>query len=648
MRISTIAALSALSCAHAGALHAQNVIMLDEVIVSGGLTPVEARAYGRAFSIVTADEIEARQLREVSEVLRALPGVAVSRTGGSGGPTQVRIRGSEGNHVLVLVDGVEVSSPQNGEYEFAGLLAADIERVEVLRGPQSSLYGSNAMAGVISIITKGGRRNSFDTGAEVEGGTNESGSLLAWARGGTDKFDASLSLAASHDGGFDISGDPGGADDTNDNLTLNLKANGDIAEDARIGGTFRFTDRDSDADQFNFGAATVDGLVTDSDDSLKQREIFISLYADFDAFGGRLEHGPRATFMSVDTKNFAAGAKSSDTEGERFKLSYQGTVALDGAPLAAADHRLTLLGEFESETFENVDPALIISPSQLGEQSRDLFGFAAEYRGSFFEALDIQLGLRHDFNDKFKDATTFSAGASYHFASIGARLHASLGRGVTNPTFFEQFGFIPATFVGDPSLKPEESFGWDVGVEQRLWDDRVLFDVTYFNERLKNEIITVFGPAPTFLSAPANAPGKSDRQGIEIGLSVTPLDGLDLQGTYTYTDAEDAAGLREVRRPEHEGSLGATYRFAGDKAMIGADMRFVMDNYDTDFTSASFGAAQAKLDDYAVFGVRASYRFSDNAEVFGRIENLTNRDYAEVDGYNTRGITGFAGVRLRW
>ncbi|MEL6794857.1 MAG: TonB-dependent receptor plug domain-containing protein, partial [Pseudomonadota bacterium] len=369
-----------------------------DVVVSGGLTPIAADELGRANSVVTSEEIERRQIREVSEVLRALPGVAVSRSGGPGGLTQVRIRGSEANHVLVLIDGVEVASPQGGEYDFAGLLAADVARVEVLRGPQSALYGSNATAGVISITTKKGRRNSFAYGASVEGGTNESGDVSAFVRGGAEQYDVSLSVAARRDGGFDVSGDPGGEDDEDENITVNLRANGDIAADVRVGGTFRFTDRESDFDQFNFGAADSAGLVTDQNNFLQQREIFASLNAEFDGFGGSLRHGPKAQFTSVLSDNFTDGVNDSSTRGERLKLGYQGTVALDGAPIDAANHTLTLLGEFEHEEFENRDPALVFDPSQLGVQERDLFGFAAEYRGTFFDRLDIQLSARHDFN----------------------------------------------------------------------------------------------------------------------------------------------------------------------------------------------------------------------------------------------------------
>lgn len=216
---------------------------------------------------------------------------------------------------------------------------------------------------------------------------------------------------------------------------------------------------------------------------------------------------------------------------------------------------------------------------------------------------------------------------------------------MTNPTFFEQFGFNPSTFLGNPNLDPEENFGFDLGVEQTFLDGRAVLDVTYFNETLDNEIVTNFDPV-TFVGTPANAAGKSDRQGVEVTGSIEVIDGLNLSASYTYTDSEDAANMREVRRPEHEGSVKIDYTFLNGAATIGGDVRFVFDNFDTDFTAASFGANQVKLDDYAVFTIYGSYRFNDNALIYGRIENLTDENYEELDGFATRGITGFAGVRL--
>lgn len=617
----------------------------EDVIVSGSRTPIAASAFGRANSVITAEEIERRQIREVAEVLRSLPGVSVNRTGGPGGLTQVRIRGAEANHVLVLIDGVEVSQAQSGEYDFAGLLTSDIERIEVLRGPQSALYGSNASSGVISITTKRGQRNSFSAGGALEGGSNGTAMIEAYMRGGGEDFDVSFSGAFRRDGGFDVSETPGGKSDTDRNFTLNSAANFSVTDALLVSGTVRFTDRNTDADRFNFGAATRAGLVTDANDYLDERQFYASLGAQLETFGGRVVHKARLDYTDVASKNFASGAPSSDTVSDRLKAGYQATVALDAQRVDTASQTLTLATEWEREGFQNKDANLVFNVTQLARQQRQLFGFSAEYRGSFFDALDIQLGLRYDINDDFENALTYSAGVSYFVDATGTRLHGSVGTGVTNPSFSEQFGFIPASFIGNPNLKPEENFSWDVGIEQGFLNERIVLDVTYFQDRLKDEIVSVFDPM-TFLSSPENQNGISRRQGVEVSANMEPVDGLTVRASYTWLNASDPNGQVEIRRPRHEAGVNIAYAFLNGAAVVSADGRFVAGNFDSDFTAASFGAARTRLQDYFLLDVAGSYQMNETVQINLRVENVTDADYEELDGFGTRGITGFGGVRL--
>lgn len=622
-------------------------LLLDEIVVSGGRTPIGAQAYGRANSVVTAEQIEERQLTEVSEVLRALPGVSVSRTGGPGGATEVRLRGAESNQVLVLIDGIEVAGPETGTYDFGGLLAADIARVEVLRGPQSSLYGANATAGVISIITRRGARDSFHYGGSIEGGTDETANIEGYLRGGGKNYDASLSLVRRRAGGFDVSDSPHGHPDRDRNVTFNAKGNVDVSEDFSLGATFRYTDRKSDFDGFAYGAATKAGLVYDENNFLKQRAVSASVHSKLKAFGGRVEHLARFDVADITSLNFTDATRDANVHSDRLRGSYQATVALDAPDVEQANHTLTLAGEWKRETFRNVEADLVFDPSQLNEEQRNLFGLTAEYRGNLFDALDVQIGLRHDVNDDFKDTTTFSAGLSYRLKQTDTRLHASIGTGVTNPTFYEQFGFIPATFIGNPDLKPEENFGWDVGVEQSFLNGRAVIDITFFQERLKNEITTVFLP-PDYLSMPVNFDGTSHRHGIEVTASYTPIDKLTFDVSYTWVDAHDANNQIEVRRPRHEGRLGARYSFLGGDAAISASARFVAGNHDFDYTAASYGADVVRLGDYVVVDIAGSYKVNDRIELTARVDNLTDTHYEELYGYASAGITAYAGVRVRF
>lgn len=630
-----------------GTAAAESVLNLPELVISGGFTPIERENYGRSSSIITAEEIEKRQIKYAADALRALPGVAVSRTGSTGGLTQVRIRGAEASHTLVLIDGVEVNTPEDGEFDFSSLTASDIERIEVLRGPQSSIYGSNALGGVISITTKSAERTGVEFGGALEGGSDETVAGDAFVRYRNERATLSLSAAALRAGGHDVSDDEGGEDDEDRNITLNAKGSFQATDWLNFGGTLRYTDRESDFDDFLFAAPNEQGLVFE-DDLRNDEQIFVaSGHADLDTFDGRLAHRLQAGYMETDTQRRDEGAKTSDQTSDRVSLLYTATVGIDGETVQDSDHRLTLAGEFERESFVNNDALLVSDPSQLQEQERTLFGLVAEYQTTLFDRLDGQFAIRQDFNDDFEDETTYSAGLSYFEAHTKARLHGSIGTAVQNPSIFEQFGFIPAEFNGNPDLTPEKSFGWDIGIEREFWNGRALVDVTYFNQDVEDEISTIF-PAPDFIATPINQDGDSTRQGIEVTAFVEPIDNLSLSLSYTYTDADDFDDQIEVRRPRHEAGWSGTYTFLGGDASVTVDGRYVAKNTDLDFRAPFTTGNRVELDDYVLLNVAGSYKVTESTEVFGRVQNALDTDYQEIFGYNTPGITAFFGVRARW
>jgi vitamin B12 transporter len=338
------------------------------------------------------------------------------------------------------------------------------------------------------------------------------------------------------------------------------------------------------------------------------------------------------------------GDATSDTTGERFTVRAKTTYAIDDRPVRQSDQTITGALEWQRETFQANDPDLVFDPSQLDKRERDLASVVLEYRQRFASGLDLQLGLRHDDNDGFKDATTYSAGLSYLFLSTDSRLHASLGTGVKNPTLFEQFGFIPDQFQGNPDLEPENSRGWDVGIEQTFAGGNAVIDLTYFDDRLEDRIATDFTMFPF---SPFNEPGTSRRKGLELAGLFTISENLDVTLDYTYLDAKDADGDREVRRPRHEGSLALNYKMSNGRTRLTAAARHVADNLDIDFTAPSFGTERVKLDDYTVVDLAVAHDISPKLELFGRIDNLFDEDYQEINGYAAQPLTFFAGIRGR-
>ena len=616
------------------------VTKLDRILVTDGRTPVEQEKSGRAFTVITGEQLERNQVRYVADALRLVPGFAVSRSGSVGGLTQVRVRGAESNHLLVMIDGVEASETSAGEFDFGSLIVDDIDRIEVLRGPQSAFWGSNASAGVVNIITKRGERDGFTVDARSEAGTG--GTFLGGVglRGGGENYDVAFSGTCRRSNGFNIS-HFGNEEDGDRNTTLNGKFTVDLSPDLTVDGTLRYVDQRNEYDDqgFSFPSAPTQGLVIDTDDETALREFFGSVGASHVSLDGALTQKARFTGGDTRREYFEHGEETSSDDGNRYNGSYQATYALDTPGLLEARHQFTGGYEWERETF---------APSHLTETfSRETNSVVGEYRGDFLDQVYINAGIRHDFNDRFEDATTWTLSGAWKVPNTAMRLHASVGTGVTNPTFFEQFGFVPDTFIGNPDLVPEESLGWDVGIEQGFFDGALVADITYFNQNLTSEIATVFDPE-TFRSRPVNRDGESKRQGVEVSATVDFFNGLTATATYTYTDATEqtfAGGprLREIRRPEHAGSLSAAYTFHEDRARVFGEIVFNGEMEDVAFVPSL--PPQVTLAPYTVVNIGASFELTEHLEAYGRVENLFDEDYQEVFGYNTQGQTAFLGLK---
>ncbi len=621
-----------------------DVTLLDRILITDGLTPVEQEKSGRAFTVITGEQLEKNQVRYVADALRYVPGFAVSRTGSFGGQTQVRVRGAEANHLLVMIDGVEASETSSGEFDFGSLLVDDIDRIEILRGPQSTFWGSNASAGVVNIITKRGERNGFRTTARSEIGSDGTALVAGSFSGGGENYDLAVGGAFRRTDGFNIS-DFGDEKDGDRNTTLNGKFNVDVSEALTLDATLRYVDRKSDVDPQDFSTlpdwspGPNYGLVIDGDDWTATQEFFGSVGATHVSLDGALTQKARFTASDTHRDNFSVG-DTSWNDGSRYKGTYQASYQLDTPDFLDAKHQFTGGYEWQREMF---------TPSHLDETfERESNSLAAEYRGEFLDQFYVNAGVRRDFNEGFGDATTYSLSGAWIVPDAQTRLHASVGTGVTNPTFFEQYGYIPSTFEGNPDLIPEESFGWDIGVEQGFFDRVLVVDVTYFNQDLTNEIDTVYSGPPNYMSSPINRGGESKRQGVEVSATVDFFNGFTATATYTYVNATEqtvANGpqLREVRRPMHSGSLTAAYVFHDDRARVFGEAVFNGKMEDVAFVPSL--PPRVTLDPYTVVNVGGSFKFTDDLEGYARVENIFDEEYQEVFGYNTQGRTAFMGLR---
>jgi vitamin B12 transporter len=579
---------------------------------------------GTSVTIIGRDTLAARQTRFVAEILRDAAGVSVNRPGPEGGLTSVRMRGTEANHVLVLFEGADISDPFQGEFDFSGLTADGIERIEILRGPQSALYGSDAVGGAINILARQGSGNT-DGSLRAEGGDEGTWGLNGTAGSGRDGWD--IFAAGSHyaSPGSNVSRFGSEKDGTRFSTAL-VNAGFRPAPGFELRGFLRLVDirAENDAQDFGFPARPTQGLVIDTDDVSLTRQVQAVLSASYtdELWQAKLT----GALVRAERDSLTNGIATFLTEGSRDALAASVSRRFISGE---ADHRLTLAADWKRETFRNV-PTGAPGP-QHNRRTLETSGLVAGY-DLLWGAAGFGASLRHDFNERFGDAGTWCVQASYSFET-GTRLRASAGTGIKAPTNFELFGFNPTSFIGNPDLKPERSTGWDAGIEQSVLDGRGRLELTYFRATLRDEIFTAF--LPGFVSSPRNRTTDSEQQGIEAALTLALADGFRLDAAWTWLDAKEN-GVEEVRRPEHSGSLSLSYDFAGDRASLGATLRYAGSQQDSEFVNAT-PQTRVTLPAFTTVNLYARYALSDALAIEGRVENLFDEDYEESFSYRSPG-----------
>ncbi|WDA39969.1 TonB-dependent receptor plug domain-containing protein [Erythrobacter sp. BLCC-B19] len=581
--------------------------------------------------VITADELEARQTRDIADVLRDVPGVAVA---GVAGQTQIRLRGSEANHVLVLVDGIEVSDPFAGEFDVGTLQAEPGARVEVLRGQQSALYGPDAIGGVVAYESASGRgRPGF--AARLEGGLDNTinGALRYGAYG--DSWDAALSaVVVSTDGQPNARN--GTRDIGRDSYTLAGKGSVAVSDTLTLRAAARFIRTEGQSNDSNFDTTSPTfGFIIDSPGTgFTNEAVYALVGARLETLEGRWTHDLSAQIADVSRETFGPFGTSSSSEGDRVKASYVSALRIAG------EHNLTFAADYEVEGFRNTTPGGF---AFNGRREIEQVGLVGEYRYAG-EAFDFSAALRHDINDLFQDATTFRVGAGYRITET-TRLRAAAGSGVKNPGFFELYGFVDGRFIGNAALRPEKSTGWEVGLDQQL-GDYASVAVTYFDSELEGEIFTTF-PPPTFIATPANRATESQQRGVEVSLNARLADQWSLDAAYSYLDAEEN-GVEEVRRPQHIASAALTWTAPGDKASATLVVRHNGATPDVAFTDPSFVPVRVQLDDYTLVNLNARVKLTDSLSAFARVENLLDETYEQVFSFVSPGRSAVVGVEARF
>ena len=614
------------------AAHGQTASALPEMVVTATRIPTPVDRIGNAITVITEAQIRERQTTSVADILRTVPGISVTRSGaGIGTLTQLRIRGAEANQTLVLIDGVEVNDPSGGsEFDFGNLLVSGIARIEILRGPQSALYGSDAVGGVINIMTKRGAGEPSGY-ASIEGGSFRTGRADAGVSGGSERVSYALYATGYRTDGISIASRKRGFNES-DGYNQQL-AGGRLAlaptENLQIDFVGRWSQAHAEND--GFSQTTSPNIAIDSDDDTLFRQQSGRVQASLDSFGGAWQHILGASAVDV-RRNFRTNdAETSLLKGRKRKLDYQTSLLYATNSLAPADHSTILGVEHEVEH--------VVNQNAFADLDRELTtdSIFAQQGITLWDSLTLTAAGRHDWNTLFEDDTTWRLSGAYMLRETGTKLKASYGTAVKAPTIFELFGFS-SMFQGNPDLVPERSRGWDAGIEQSFLAGRAAVEAIYFDLRI-DKLIAGFG------NTARNLPGESHARGIELSGRYTPTDSLDLVASYTYTDTRDAEGNEFVRQPKHVASFTGTYRFLEDRASTTLGIDYNGDTRDLAFFPFPAPPQRVELPGYTLVRLTASYRPTDWLQIFGRIENALNTQYEETFSFATPGRAGYVGIK---
>ena len=631
------------------AQEAQDTTRLQELVVTATRIPTPADAVVSSTTIIRGEELRARGIHFVQDALREVPGATVVQVGSFGGVSSLFLRGSESDYVKVLVDGVPVNQP-GGAYNFANLTTDNVDRIEVLRGPASVLYGSDAVSGVVQVFTRRGEgRPAFEGGAEA--GTFGSISGHAGVVGGSKAL--GYSADASHlstDGTYAFNNDY-----HNTVLSGSVRAAPDAKGDASL--SVRFSDN-----RYHF-PTDFSGALADSNQFNAEKAL--SLGADL---GRRLSD-------RVELRVSAGGSRSdgefddrpdnaSDTLGfgfasHRNSRDQRGNLEARVNTFVSSVLTLTTGAQVERETERQSGETtsnfggIATTPDTPFDRGRTTTGYYAQGVLELPLGLAVNLNGRLDHNSGFGTFFTYRAGLAYQLLG-GTRFRASLGRAFKEPTFCEQFCDAPFV-VGDSTLQPERSTSWELGVEQHL-EGPVSLWVTYFHQRFRDMIVYDGGVAP---GAPTYRNGAAARaRGVEAGVTTSFGASVSAKASYTYLDAKatDDAGMPSasfargqslIRRPGHSAELAVQGRVL-QRATLGGSLSYVGRRDDVDFNA--FPSVRVALPGYAIVDLAAEVDILQPAAgrpgLSGvlRVENLFDKEYDQVVGFagRPRGIYGGA------
>lgn len=607
--------------------------MTTTVAPTGIAQPVATA--GGSVTVVTAAEIEARQNRNAPELLATIPGFTVVQTGGPGGKTSIFARGTNANHTKVFIDGIDVTNPFDSDraFDFGLLTTFDIDRVEVLRGPQSGLYGADPIGGVVVLYTKEGD-GPLKMQAVTEGGSFGTFNQAVSARGSANGFRYSFNVSHVDVDGVPVTpqrilpadGRVPQLENGYENWTFSTKLGADVSPFLSFNVAARYVDTETQfqadsTDPVTFALRTDPSLSTTRSDQIYTRgETILSLY------GGRLKSIFGINYTEVDSETVTPNSGTTTGVGTRAKADWRS--------IAEIVPGVTLVAGADWQNERLTQPGLAVEEESVGGY---LQGQIEPVRNLYLVG-----NVRHDDNENFGDVTTWRIAPTAVIPDSGTTLRASFGTAYKAPSLSQRFQDFPAfLFTANRNLRPEESRGMDIGFEQALFSGRARTGLTYFRNEINDLIEFTFDPS-TFTSTVENI-GEAKTSGIEIFAAADVTDTLRLRADYTYTEAINVATREDLlRRPREKASLAIGWQ-ALPPLVITTTILHIGERFDIDRVTFD----RVRQSSFTTVNVAADYKVNDHVSLIGRIDNLFDRDYEDPNGFQRPGLGAYAGVRVR-
>jgi vitamin B12 transporter len=590
---------------------------LPPLVVTSTRSPLEADRAPSAVTLITAEEMQQRQFRQVSDALRNVPGLNLVQTGSQGQLTTAFLRGLSGDAAQVLLDGVPINQGLSGAFNFADMTTENLERIEVVRGPQSAIYGPRAGGGVIHLVSRRGTGVPEAT-TFFEAGTFGTFRERATASGQAGPLDYSIGTNR-----LDSSGDRPNSEYRQTSGLMNVGVT--PLEGLRIFTVAGYSLSDTGSPGSVTSPRPLDNLLTERwllapGLELKAAEGWTHrLVTNYDE-----ERQVAAPLMDGFTGNTRAAFK-------RYQVDYQN----EWAP--AEWVKLTTGGFYSRVEADQQQPFILSGPNRIGDRTENRAVFA-QLQVEPWKDLLLVVGGRHDHFSQFGDINTYRAAASYRLPVSGTVLRTSAANGFIPPSSQDKI------FGDNFLLEPNKTRGFDAGFEQPLWSGKVRLGANYFRNLMSNLV----GFDDVVYRA-FNV-GSAEARGAEVFFSANPIPSLTLTGGYTYLETEKTSskdtqqplGARLARRPRNELQLSADYLWHG-KLRTGLGLR-----HSNGREELQYGDVNFDIEDYTVLRFWAEYPVTDRCKVFGRIENLTDEQYAEVVHFPNPGRAFYAGVSVRF